>query len=337
VPPSSSAPDALVTAAERLARARAIALEEVPKGGNSRVFKLTTAAGAYALKQYPADDRRDRQGAEARALAFLARAGIGRTPRLIAADHDARVSLLSWIEGAPLAEVCDADIAEFARFQIDLDRAIDPEARQVIGPAAEACVSGERILSYIRARYGPLAAFGAQLGELGAFLNARFLPALTASEERARRIYRRLGLDFAADRPRSAQTLIASDFGAHNALRDRDGRITFLDFEYFGWDDPLTSIGNFVLHPGMKLTQAQRDLYQDTLLAHFGTAHRERVSALLPLFALRWCAIVLSDLLPERRAHRSRANSPAEDHALVAGVQLAKADRLLRNLEEDVK
>ena len=42
----------------------------------SLTHSLTTAAGPYALKQYPADDRRDRQGAEARALAFLARAGI---------------------------------------------------------------------------------------------------------------------------------------------------------------------------------------------------------------------------------------------------------------------
>jgi Phosphotransferase enzyme family len=327
--PPSSAPDAVVKAAERLAGARAIAIAEVPKGGNSLVFKLTTAAGPYALKQYPADDRRDRQGAEARALAFLARAGIGRAPRLIAADHDARVSLLSWIEGAPPAGVSDADIGEFARFQIDLDRAIDQGAREEIGPAAEACVSGERILSHIRARCGPLAAFGAQLPELDALLKEQFLPALAACEERGRRIYDELGLDFAADRPRSAQTLIASDFGAHNALRGPDGRITFLDFEYFGWDDPVTSIGNFVLHPGMKLSEAQRDLYQDTLLAHFGTAHRARAAALLPLFALRWCAIVLSDLLPERRAHRSRGTAPTAAFEEILARQFALARGLL--------
>jgi hypothetical protein len=322
-----------VRAAEQLAPAPVTTIEEVGKGGNSRVFKIITAAGPYALKHYPADDQRDRQGAEARALAFIARAGLGRTPRLITADQTAHASLLSWVEGTGISEVSDADVAQFAQFQIDLDRAIDADARRDIGPAAEACVSGERILSHIRRRYGPLVAFGRELPELGAFMQSRFLPALTAHEARARSIYGKLGLDFAADRPLADQTLIASDFGAHNALRGADGKLMFLDFEYFGWDDPLTSIGNFVLHPGTQLSEAQRGLYRDRLLAHFGPAHAERLTALLPLFALRWCAIVLSDLLPERRAHRVAANSRADDIRIIAAAQLAKAERLLGEIE----
>jgi hypothetical protein len=329
VPPSSRVPEQVAQAAERLAGAAVTAVEEVRKGGNSRVFKVTTAAGAFALKKYPPNDQRDRQGAEARALAFFARAGIARTPRLIAADHDARISLLSWLAGAALADLTDADVAQFAAFQIDLDRAIDTRARGEIGPAAEACVSGARILSHTRARYARLAALGEGMPELHGFLQSRFLPALTAAEQRARRTYDELDLDFAADRPAAAQTLIASDFGAHNALRGSDGRVSFLDFEYFGWDDPLTSIGNFVLHPGMELTSAQRAVYQDAILAHFGTAHAQRLSALLPLYALRWCAIILSDLLPERLAHRSAANAMAGGQADIEARQLAKADRLL--------
>jgi Phosphotransferase enzyme family len=333
VPPSSSVPEAIAQAAARLAPAPVTAIEEVRKGGNSRLFKITTAARTYALKQYPADDRRDRQGAEARALAFFARAKLGRTPRLVAADESLHASLLSWMEGAAPAQISDGDIAQFAQFQIDLDRAIDADARRQIGPAAEACVSGERILSHIRARYGPLAAFAAQLPALDVLLKSRFVPALEQSEKRARRIYQQLGLDFAADRSQSAQTLIASDFGAHNALRGADGKLTFLDFEYFGWDDPLTSVGNFVLHPGMQLTQAQRALYRDALLAHFGTEQGERLAALLPLFALRWCAIVLSELLPERRAHRSRATGPAADWKEMLGRQFALANSLLDHID----
>jgi hypothetical protein len=320
-------------AAARLAPAPVTAIEEAREGGNSRVFKILTAAGPYALKQYPADDQRDRQGAEARALEFVARAGLKRTPRLIAADQSTHASLLSWVDGTAISDVSDAYVAQFAQFQTDLDRAIDAQARRDVGPAAEACVSGERILSHIRRRSGPLAAFGTQLPELGAFFRSRFLPALTAHEKLARDIYAKLGLDFAADRPLADQTLIASDFGAHNALRGADGSLTFLDFEYFGWDDPLTSIGNFVLHPGMDLTQAQRALYRDRLLAHFGMAHAERLAALLPLFALRWCAIVLSDLLPERRAHRAAASSRDVNIAVLAAAQLAKAERLLGEFE----
>ena len=332
--PSSSIPEPVLRAAERLVPAPLAAIEEVRKGGNSRVFKLTTAAGAYALKKYPADDRRDRQGAEARALAFFARAGMSRTPRLLAADHDARMSLLSWLDGTAMSDATDGEIEQFADFQIDLDRAIDAQARREVGPAAEACVSGARILAHIQSRYARLAPAGDGDPGLRDFLRSRFRPALAKSEERARRVYIELDLDFAVDRPAVAQTLIASDFGTHNALRGADGRVAFLDFEYFGWDDPLTSIGNFVLHPGLELTAHQSRLYQDKVLAHFGTAHTRRLSALLPLYALRWCAIVLSDLLPERLAHRNAAGSGVGDHNEVRARQLAKATRLLALFDE---
>jgi len=333
--PFSKASDPVAQAAQRLAGAPVRGIEEVRKGGNSRVFKITTAAGAYALKKYPPNDRRDRQGAEARALAFFARAGIAHTPRLVAADYDARVSLISWLEGTAMAAPSDADVAQFAAFQINLDRAIDAPARGEIGPAAEACVSGARILAHIRARYAPLAALSEQVPDLQGFLRARFLPALATAEAHARRLYAELGLDFDVDRPAAAQTLIASDFGTHNALRGADGQLAFLDFEYFGWDDPLTSIGNFVLHPGMELTPSQGAVYQDAILAHFGAAHAPRLTALLPLYALRWCAIVLSDLLPERRAHRSGANAPIDDRGDLDARQLSTADRLLARFERD--
>jgi hypothetical protein len=335
VPPSSSVPEQVAQAAERLAGAAVTAVEEVRKGGNSRVFRVTTTAGAFALKKYPPTDQRDRQGAEARALAFFARAGIAQTPRLVAADYAARISLLSWLAGAAMPQLTDADIAQFAAFQVDLDRAIDARARDEIGPAAEACVSGARILAHTRSRYARLAAVGEGMPELHGFLQSRFLPTLTAAEQRARRTYDELALDFAADRPAAAQTLIASDFGAHNALRGADGRVSFLDFEYFGWDDPLTSIGNFVLHPGMELTPSQRAVYQDAILAHFGTTHAQRLSALLPLYALRWCAIILSDLLPERLAHRSAANARVGDQHAVLMRQLVIAHRVLDRLQPD--
>jgi hypothetical protein len=118
-------------------------------------------------------------------------------------------------------------------------------------------------------------------------------------------------------------------FRAHNALRGPNGRMAFLDFEYFGWDDPLTRIGNFVLHRGMELAAPQCAIYQDAILAHFGTAHARRLAVLLPLFALRWCAIILSGLLPERVAHRSAANALTGNGADIEARQLAKADRLL--------
>jgi len=155
------------------------------------------------------------------------------------------------------------------------------------------------------------------------------LPALTVFETKARAIYITLGADFDSDLPQERLTLIASDFGAHNALRTPNQRLAFVDFEYFGWDDPLTSIANFVLHPGMQLTQAQRAIYTNRLVEHFGAADELRLKALLPLYAVRWCAIILGDFLPERWHHRTQAASGGYDWDQVRKGQLEKARRLL--------
>jgi Phosphotransferase enzyme family len=316
-------------AAERLCGLPVRVIEPVRKGGNSRVCRVETSAGPFALKQYPRGDDRDRQGREARALAFAGRAGLGRTPRLVAVDAEARISLFSWIDGAAIDRPSDADVEEFAAFQVALDNAIDDRARNEIGEAAEACLSGRRILANICMRLERLS--GVQDDFLGfkAFLNKALGPALANGERNARQRLRELRVDFDADLPLVRRTLIPSDFGIHNALRGADGHIHFFDFEYFGWDDPGTSVGNFVLHPGMKLTSTQQRLYRRTLTAHFGADMERRFLALEPLYVLRWCAIILGEFLPERWHHRLRAGTQRDEWDAVRTEQLEKARRHL--------
>ena len=50
--------------------------------------------------------------------------------------------------------------------------------------------------------------------------------------------------------PQRLRVLSPSDFGFHNALRRPDGTIVFVDFEYFGWDDPAKMMADAMLHPG---------------------------------------------------------------------------------------
>ena len=100
----------------------------------------------------------------------------------------------------------------------------------------------------------------------------------------------------------------------------------FLDFEYFGWDDPLTSVANFVMHPAMRLTERQKGQYQEQLLRHFpGHQAAERLEALMPLYALRWCTIILGELLPQRWQHRMENNANIGSWDEVRREQIDKA------------
>jgi Ser/Thr protein kinase RdoA (MazF antagonist) len=303
------------------------AIAELRRGNNSRIFRVDTRRGSYALKRYPASDERNRLEAESRALAFFERQGIAGTPRLVALERETRFALLTWVEGEPVAELGDADIAEFAAFQLALDRGIDARARREIGEASEACLSGRRILSHIERRFRRLAEVA---GDQPDFFTGELVPALREFEAAARAGYRGMGLDFDADLPAESRTLIPSDLGAHNALRGPDGRLRFLDFEYFGWDDPITSIANFVWHPGMRLADSQRAAYRDALLAHFRERREaERLAVLMPLYALRWCAIILGELLPERWRHRQESNADLGEWEEARRAQIGKARALL--------
>lgn len=331
---SSRLPDDIEDVARSLCPAPVVSISEIRRGANSRIFKVQTAGECYALKKYPATDNRNRLAAEVNALKFFERKGIGRTPRVVAMAPELRFAVLSWIEGEAVDALTDGDVAEFATFQIDLDRSIDEQAAIDIGEASEACLSGPRIMAQIERRFARLELVKHEVPEFAAFFDGTLLPCLVQFEAAAREAYGRLGLDFSTEIAPEFRTLIPSDMGAHNALRDGDGRLRFLDFEYFGWDDPLTSIANFIMHPGMQLTESQKAQYQAALLRHYRRhAEGERLRALLPLYALRWCAIILGELLPERWRHRLESNAASGTWDEVRRGQIGKARALIAGIE----
>jgi len=327
---SSHPPDDIAEIARVLSPEPVRAIAELRKGNNSRIFQVDTRAGRYALKKYPATDNRNRLEAEVGALRFFERSGVDRTPRIVAVSPELRYALFTWIDGAPVDAVTDADVGDFAAFQIALDAAIDAQARTEIGEASEACLSGLRIMSHIERRYAKLEAVKHDVPEFSSFFDDVLVPSLHRFEAEACEAYRRLGLDFTAEIAPECRTLIPSDLGAHNALRGTDGRLYFLDFEYFGWDDPVTSIANFVMHPGMRLSESQKARYQEALLHHFRrNVEADRLSALMPLYALRWCAIILGELLPERWQHRIQSNPDMGSWDEVRREQINKARALI--------
>jgi aminoglycoside phosphotransferase (APT) family kinase protein len=194
---SSAATNDIQDVARALCAEPVRSISEIRRGGNSRIFRVETQAARYALKKYPAADNRNRLEAEVNALRFMERKGIGRTPKVVAVSPERRFALLTWVDGEAVAAVTDADIAEFAAFQIALDQGIDADARSAIGEASEACLSGPRIMSQIERRYARLAAVKHDVPEFAAFFDEVLVPSLRRFEAGAEAAYLRLGFDFA--------------------------------------------------------------------------------------------------------------------------------------------
>lgn len=281
-------------------------------GRNNRVF-LLHARGAHAvLKAYfrHPDDPRDRMGAETALLAHAADLDIGCVPRVLAADPDAGLALLSFVEGRCLGS------GEIGRPQVDA--ALEFYLRLNQSPAdlpraSESCFSLRQHLACVERRVSRLALAAAQ-GSLrpdaAAFVADELAPA-----------WRKLQADILAaapgqlgphwDAPLASELrrISPSDFGFHNALQRPDGSLVFLDFEYAGLDDPAKMTCDFFCQPDVPVPLTLLPLVLERLaLASPGdVVLAARVGLLLPAYGVKWCCIMLNDFLPLGAARREFA------------------------------
>jgi hypothetical protein len=174
--------------------------------------------------------------------------------------------------------------------------------------------------------------------ELIDFIDNLVAPRLAAESETAREMVTPAGLAFDAELPQEWRSLVPSDFGFHNSLRRPDGSLAFLDFEYFGWDDPVKLTADIVLHPGRPLEPPQRKRFRLAATRLYGgdPAFASRLSAYLPLFGLRWVLILLNEFIPERWQRRVLAGETGS-WSDVKVRQLAHAREFLAALAEKVE
>ena len=316
-----------------------------PAGGggrNSRVYQVTCQGSErYIAKVYPAagPGQRDRLETEFGCLSFLWENGLRCIPKPIAADREAGKAIYEYIEGLNLvsSEISASDAGQAVAFLLRLKDLRSAEGTADIGPAAEACFSVQEILDNINQRLDRLLSLdepGPQYRDLGRFLETQLQPALADVRHRAER---ELGTSISLEISREERTLSPSDFGFHNALRRPNGELVFLDFEYFGWDDPAKMIADFLLHPAMEIGSSLRATFLTGVLDGFEDypALDDRVRLVFPLFALKWCLILLNEFVPERLARRSFDGGEQADPSMIQVQQLDKARVMLAKASPD--
>lgn len=330
MPPSDhgTADDPVAIVCGLLGAGSVLAMERLSGGGNNRLYRVETRQGALALKCYGADDRLAR---EFDALAVLTGCGETAVPHPVADNRTNQAALYGWIDGAAVGRTAcerpDGDVAQALGF---LARLTAPDLRMsasMLREATEACLSLSELDAQIERRFARLLA-GAP--GLDAFLGSAVRTAIDRAAMRARDLYAAAGLDPERPLDPRLRTLSPSDFGFHNALRRPDGRLVFLDFEYFGWDDPVKLTADFLWHPGFALSPAERSDWLDGCSALFGRdpGFATRLEAQMPLYGLRWCLILLNEFLPERWERRRFAGTAAGWEEAKA-TQLAKAQSWL--------
>ena len=130
-----------------------------------------------------------------------------------------------------------------------------------------------------------------------------FIPAFDKISHWSKEVYLKNGIIFDEDISLEKLTLSPVDIGFHNCLRT-ENRLFFIDYEFFGWDDPVKLVADTLQHLGSILSWDDNNL----LLNKFKSLYMIdenfifRLNCLYPLFGLKWCMIMLNQFLPNYNA-----------------------------------
>jgi hypothetical protein len=315
--------DAVVATAQHLCGDTVIGAELCVSGGNNRVYRIRTENASFAAKYYGAIDAdgRDRLSHEFDGLRFLQTSGIHPpVPKAIAVDRSARCAIYEWIDGR-VPETHDAgDVAAVVTLLKNLHAARASADAAALPAATESVLRLDELCAQIDRRFDRLEPIAANDPGLRNFLTGQLRPEF---ERRAGTLRGTLtNAELAPDK----RTLSPSDFGFHNALRRPDRSLVFIDFEYFGWDDPVKATADFLLHPAMILSANEKQAFLDGAFALYGGDPNflPRLAASYPLYGIRWALIILNEFVPELWGRRTFSGK-GEDWVGAKREQLGKA------------
>ena len=365
---SSSVSDESIFAAVAAALGqRPDAVTRLAGGANNVVARVDVGGKPLLAKLYftHARDPRDRLGTEFGVLEFLWRNGIRCVPEPLRMSREHNLGLYEFVAGARVApgQAAAADVQQLADLLAAMWRLRSQPGAEKLPLASEAAftlngywANVERRLNRVRAAVasgradlpvglgadGPEGKDTTEFGldarqrvptSVGEFVERELVPVAAAVREFLSAQAPKLGVDLDSELPRAQRTLSPADHGFHNVLRRADGQLTFLDFEYAGWDDPAQTLANALLLPEVPLPAEYRVGFLREMLARLdgaeGVAARLRLT--YPMLALKWSLIMLNEFLPVGGERRAFAG--ANEEARPAG-QLAKARRQLEVVRE---
>ena len=292
-------------------------------GGNSTVYQVNRPNNKpLFMKCYPAptDDYRDRLSAETSACRFLHSMECDRVVNVIGVNEAQQVATFEWIEGDRIEKPHPSDLTELVEFVDEVDSLRHAPKARLIAPASGACFSGLEIFRQIRFRRDRLDSLAIESARLVSYLRKEFDTLFLQACEWAHTYWPGESA-FDDELPMEGRTLSASDFGFHNVLREKSGKLRVVDLEYFGWDDPTKLTSDFLWHPAMDLDQQMRADWIKEMNKIFSRdkLFAPRLRAVHPLYGLRWAMIVLNPFL------RSQHVSPASAEFLCERLEKSRS------------
>ena len=300
----------------------------IKRGGNNVILQLEFQDGKQVVvKQYfeNAADPRPRLDCEWMFLSMLHDQVPGSSPQPLLRLSNGLV--MDYVQGAPPKH------ADFFPIMVKLDEIGQRIDRTAIGIAAHARFKLSDFREHADRRFKDLTlacASKACPAEAAHFLKEQFLPVYHSAIFRFESFCNQVALQADGYLPQPLHYPSPSDFGLHNCLEDKGGRLLFLDFEYAGWDDPVKLLCDFLRHVGNNLPVETR-LHAIRRFISYRKQDptlENRFRAVCDLVGLEWILIVLNVLISTELERKQFASHGTAGKELVL-ARLEKAQELL--------
>jgi len=303
-------------------------------GCNNQVFKLLLSDGSYSVVKKYVDKGADgwnRGETEFKALKYLRRVGFHDVPEPRIYDSENRLGVYSFEEGEVLStdRVTLSDARLMGRFLAKLHTLKD---FSYFSPARSACLSIQDYVDVLDRRLKTLniPPESDLLKKSHSFLISSVVPAI---EKAKKKLHGKFTED---ERKRQLendeQVLTPADFGFHHAIRKSSGNLVFIDFEYFGRDDPARQLLDFKHHD--KNRDAGREIKATFFEAYnefspISEELKKRMDVLDPIVGITWTLIYLNTL---SKQYLTQASSRGRDISHLVAERLIKANNKLEEV-----
>lgn len=329
-----------------------IDIRDLKHKGNNKLFEIVDEdAQRYLVKVYSdrvsfSDIREDewsRGEREFKTISYLWEKNFREIPRPIFFDSEAQIGVYSFERGRIIKqeEIKKEHVDHMIEFLIKLSKFIDPD-KDYFPVAISGCLNMQQYLDVVKQRFEKIndgLDSSIMTPDIRSFLDDIYLEIKKIEEKFLSELDEK---ELTEEISLHRQVLTPGDYGFHNILVDEYGEYKFLDFEYFGRDDPTRQILDLKHHAQMnEIDDEMKDYFVKRYMEelHFTIEQKKRLKLIEPLIQITWVLIYLNVLSKEYIEKIKEAHGDIE--GLIEGRMIKAKKKFLEfatiKLDEDKK
>lgn len=309
-------------------------IDQIYKGVNSSVYSVKIKSKKYAVKIYPYEyiTPESRLLNEKKSLEFLNFTKIQKLDGKIISFKYNNISLIPWVYGKKVIKMKDEYLYQFIDLLKKLKKNSNVKTKNQINfnRASASCLSFNDIKNQILNRYDKVKTYNSVNKFLKNFIYNKLQPSIYQFINYAEKNW---PYSKSINLKKKYQTLSPSDFGLHNAIIS-EKKIFFIDFEYFGWDDPVKLTCDFILHPKNNLSLSKSIVWREEMEKIYSNDKffSKRLNLSFFLYGICWVMICLNQFKDYKG---KKLNQKLKNQIKIANNILVKLNKEFKELKNE--